>query len=76
MSVYGYFSFKIMSLAEKDFMNQVDSLVLNATSEALSKLAELDRKTQLDGKTFYDAYSTLSDEDKKQLAVLCYSKKE
>ena len=63
-----------MSLAEKDFMSQVDDLILNASPAALSKLAELDKKTQLDGKTFYDAYCTLSDEDRKNLLVLCQSK--
>lgn len=63
-----------MSLAEKDFMNQVDAIILNASPETLTKLAELDKKTQLNGMTFYDAYSTLSDEDKRQLMVSCRSK--
>jgi hypothetical protein len=63
-----------MSQAERDFMNQIDALILSASPTALSKLAELDKKTQLDGKTFYDAYCTLSDEDRKQLMVLCQSK--
>ena len=63
-----------MSQAERDFMNQIDALILSATPTTLSKLAELDKKTQLDGKTFYDAYWTLSDKDRKQLMVLCQSK--
>jgi len=56
-----------MSQAERDFIRQVDDLVLGASPMVLAKIAELDKKTQLDGKTFYDVYSTLSDEDRKQI---------
>lgn len=58
-----------MSQAEREFIKQIDELVLNASPQALMKLAEIDKKTQLGGTTFYDVYSTLSDEDRKQILV-------
>jgi hypothetical protein len=33
------------------------------------KLAEIDKKSQLSGISFYDIYSSLSDEDRKQILV-------
>lgn len=56
-----------MSQAERDFIKQIDDLILGASQEDLTKIAELDKKTQLDGKTFYDVYSALSDKDRKQI---------
>jgi len=50
-------------------MQQVDDFILGASPDVLSKLAEIDKKTQLDGLTFYDVYSALSDEDRKQILV-------
>ncbi len=50
-------------------MQQVDDFILGASPETLSKLAEIDKKTQLEGLTFYDVYSALSDEDRKQILV-------
>jgi len=50
-------------------MQQVDDFILGASPDILSKLAEIDKKTQLDGLTFYDVYSALSDEDRKQILV-------
>lgn len=50
-------------------MQQVDDFILGASPEVLSKLAEIDKRTQLDGSTFYDVYSALSDEDRKQILV-------
>ena len=35
-------------------MKTVDEMVLKATPEELRKIQELDLKTQLDGKSFYD----------------------
>ena len=58
-----------MTSAERKFMQQVDDFILGASPEVLSKLAEIDKKTQLDGLTFYDVYSALSDEDRKQILV-------
>lgn len=59
-----------MSHIERDFQRQVDELVLSATPEVLAKLAEIDTAAQLSGKTFYDVYSALSDEDKRQIIIL------
>jgi hypothetical protein len=50
-------------------MQQVDDFILGASPEILAKLAEIDKKTQLEGLTFYDVYSALSDEDRKQILV-------
>ena len=58
-----------MSQTERDFMRIVDELVLSATPDALAKIAEIDKKAQLSGQTFYDVYLSLSDEDKKQIIV-------
>jgi hypothetical protein len=66
-----------MSPAEREFIRQVDNLILGASPEVLSKLAEIDKKTQLGGVSFYDVYSTLSDDDRKQILVATsYPKKE
>ena len=51
-------------------MRQVDELVLTASPEILAKLAEIDAKSQMSGRTFYDVYSDLSDEDKRQIIIL------
>ncbi len=50
-------------------MQQVDDFILGASPEVLSRLAEIDKKTQLEGLTFYDVYSSLSDKDRKQILV-------
>jgi hypothetical protein len=59
-----------MSQIERDFMKQVDQLVLTAPPEVLAKLAEIDSKAQLSGRTFYDVYSELPDETKRQIIIL------
>lgn len=59
----------LMTQVERKYMQQVDDFILGASPETLSKLAEIDKKTQLDGLTFYDVYSALSDEDRKQILV-------
>ncbi len=51
-------------------MRQVDELVLTAPPEVLAKLTEIDQKVQLSGQTFYDVYSMLSNEDKRQIIIL------
>lgn len=50
-------------------MQQVDDFILNASPDVLSMLAEIDKKTQLEGLTFYDVYSALSDDDRKQILI-------
>ena len=59
-----------MSQIERDFMRQVDDLILSATPEVLVKLGQIDLKAQMSGQTFYDVYSALSDEDKRQIIIL------
>jgi hypothetical protein len=59
-----------MSQIERDFMRYVDELILNGSPELLKKLAEIDIAAQMTGRTFYDIYSSLSDEDKRQIIVL------
>ena len=58
-----------MTQVERKYMQQVDDFILGASPEILAKLAEIDKKTQLEGLTFYDVYSALSDEDRKQILV-------
>lgn len=59
-----------MSQIERDFMRYVDELILNGSPQLLKKLAEIDTAAQMSGRTFYDIYSSLSDEDKRQIIVL------
>lgn len=56
-----------MSQAERDFTKQIDELILNASPQTLQKIAQIDKKAQLNGATFYDVYSSLTDEDRKQI---------
>lgn len=63
-----------MSQAERDLIDQVDKIILGASQDVLSKLAEIDKKTQLSGKTFYDIYSTLSNEDRQKIMLLTSKK--
>lgn len=58
-----------MTKVERDFMRQVDELVLTASPEALLKISEIDKKAQLSSLTFYDVYLQLSEEDRKQILV-------
>lgn len=48
-----------MSKQEKDFIKQVDEMILNASPEFLEKIRAVDLKSQLSGKSLYD--SLLSD---------------
>lgn len=43
-----------MSYHERRHMRLVDSLVLDSTGDTLHKLQRLDKRTQLDGESFYD----------------------
>lgn len=58
-----------MTNMERDFMAQVDEMILGAAPEVLVKIAELDKKSQLSNTTFYDVYLHLSDDDKRQILV-------
>jgi hypothetical protein len=46
-----------MSEAERKYIKQVDEEILNASAESLLKLQEIDKSTQLSGRSFYDEYA-------------------
>jgi len=45
-----------MSEAERKYIKQVDEEILYASAESLEKLQEIDKSTQLNGRSFYDEY--------------------
>ncbi|MBM3894938.1 MAG: hypothetical protein FJ359_00680 [Thaumarchaeota archaeon] len=46
-----------MSEAERKYIKQVDEEILHASGESLLKLQEIDKSTQLSGRSFYDEYA-------------------
>jgi hypothetical protein len=46
-----------MSEAERKYIKHVDEEILHASGESLLKLQEIDRSTQLSGRSFYDEYA-------------------
>jgi len=55
-----------MSHEERKLMQALDARILNATKEELSKLQQMDIKTQLDGVWFYDTCNTSDQIEQKQ----------
>jgi len=49
-----------MNKAERDLIKKIDDLILSSTDIELKKIQEIDKKTQLDGISFYDSYVNLS----------------
>ena len=45
-----------MNSIERNHLNQLDELVLNASAEELEKIQEIDYQTQMDGESFYHVY--------------------
>jgi len=45
-----------MNSIERNHLNQLDELVLNASPEELEKIQEIDYQTQMDGESFYHVY--------------------
>ena len=45
-----------MTPSERQRLQKLDDLILNASVEELKKLQEIDSKTQLEGLSFYDVY--------------------
>ena len=45
-----------MTPSERQRLQKLDDLVLNASPKELKKLQEMDSKTQLEGFSFYDVY--------------------
>lgn len=45
-----------MTPKERKDLQKLDDMVLNATSEELKKIQEIDHQTQLEGVSFFDVY--------------------
>ncbi|QLH07058.1 hypothetical protein [Nitrosopumilus ureiphilus] len=45
-----------MSPTERKRLEKLDELVLNASSNELKKIQEIDHQTQMEGLSFYDVY--------------------
>ncbi|MCS5527719.1 MAG: hypothetical protein NZ747_00410 [Nitrosopumilus sp.] len=45
-----------MNSIERNHLNKLDELVLNASPEELEKIQEIDYQTQMDGESFYHIY--------------------
>jgi len=45
-----------MTPAERRHLQKLDDLILDASSEELKKIQEIDHQTQMDGLSFYDVY--------------------
>lgn len=45
-----------MTPAERELLEHLDQMIMNASGEELKKIQEIDLQTQLDGLSFYDAF--------------------
>ncbi len=45
-----------MTPKEREHLKKLDDMVLNASSDELKKIQEIDQQTQLDGLSLYDVY--------------------
>ena len=45
-----------MTPKEREHLKKLDDMVLNASSEELEKIQEIDHQTQMEGLSFYDVY--------------------
>ena len=45
-----------MNQAERELLDKLDKLVMDASGDELKKIQELDLETQLDGTSFYNTY--------------------
>ena len=45
-----------MTPKEREHLKKLDDVVLNASSDELKKIQEIDHQTQMDGLSFYDVY--------------------
>jgi hypothetical protein len=45
-----------MNKAERELLDKLDELVINASGDELKKIQELDLETQLNDNSFYEAY--------------------
>lgn len=45
-----------MNQAERELLEKLDQMVLDASDEDLKKIQEIDLQTQMNGMSFYDAF--------------------
>ena len=45
-----------MTPAERELLEKLDQMIIDATNEELEKIQEIDIKTQMSGLSFYDAF--------------------
>lgn len=50
-----------MSKAEKEYITKIDDIILNSSADMLKRIQEIDLKTQLSAKSFYDIMLTQTD---------------
>ncbi len=48
------FNQKLMTPKEREHLKKLDDMVLNASSDELKKIQEIDQQTQMDGLSLYD----------------------
>lgn len=45
-----------MNQAERELLQKLDQMIINASAEDLKKIQEIDLQTQMNGMSFYDAF--------------------
>ena len=50
------FNQNLVTPKEREHLKKLDDMVLNASSEELKKIQEIDHQTQMEGLSFYDVY--------------------
>ena len=50
------FNQNLMTPKEREHLKKLDEMVLNASSDELKKIQEIDQQTQMEGLSFYDVY--------------------
>jgi len=50
------FNKKLMTPEERKNLQKLDNMILNASTEKLKEIQEIDYQTQLEGLSFYDVY--------------------
>ena len=50
------FNQNLMTPKEREHLKKLDEMVLNASSDELKKIQEIDHQTQMEGVSFYEVY--------------------
>ncbi len=50
------FNQNLVTPKEREHLKKLDEMILNASSDELKKIQEIDQQTQLEGLSFYDVY--------------------